>query len=99
MNQDILIRNSEFNIGKVDNSTINTQNSTLRTAHRLPFIAILTLQKLLCVFMALPLCVSMYFYDEQGNETEMVVMKTGSDTSGIIMNKWLINQIDIKCRH
>ena len=49
--------------------------------------------------MALPLCVSMYFYDEQGNETEMVVMKTGSDTSGIIMNKWLINQIDIKCRH
>lgn len=33
MNQDILIRNSEFNIGKVDNSTINTQNSTLRTAH------------------------------------------------------------------
>lgn len=39
------------------------------------------------------------FYDEQGNETEMVAMKTGSDTSGIIMNKWLINQIDIKCRH
>ena len=39
------------------------------------------------------------FYDEQGNETELVAMKTGSDTSGIIMNKWLINQIDIKCRH
>lgn len=39
------------------------------------------------------------FYDEQGNETEMVAMKTGSDTSGIIMNKWLINQIDIKCWH
>lgn len=39
------------------------------------------------------------FYDEQGNETEMVAMKTESDTSGIIMNKWLINQIDIKCRH
>lgn len=39
------------------------------------------------------------FYDKQGNETEMVVMKTGSDTSGIIMNKWLINQIDIKCWH
>ena len=39
------------------------------------------------------------FYDKQGNETEMVAMKTGSDTSGIIMNKWLINQIDIKCRH
>ena len=38
-------------------------------------------------------------YDKQGNETEMVAMKTGSDTSGIIMNKWLINQIDIKCRH
>ena len=38
-------------------------------------------------------------YDQQGNETEMVAMKTGSDTSGIIMNKWLINQIDIKCRH
>ena len=38
-------------------------------------------------------------YDKQGNETEMVVMKTGSDTSGIIMNKWLINEIDIKCRH
>lgn len=49
--------------------------------------------------MALPLCVSMYFYDEQGNEMEMVAMKTESDTSGIIMNKWLINQIDIKCRH
>lgn len=29
----------------------------------------------------------------------MVAMKTESDTSGIIMNKWLINQIDIKCRH
>lgn len=27
------------------------------------------------------------FYDKQGNETEMVAMKTGSDTSGIIMNK------------
>ena len=39
------------------------------------------------------------FCDKQGNETEMVVKKTGSDTSGIIMNKWLINQIDIKCRH
>ena len=39
------------------------------------------------------------FYDKQGNGTEMVAMKTGSDTSGIIMNKWLINQIDIKCRH
>ena len=39
------------------------------------------------------------FYDKQGNETEMVAMKTGRDTSGIIMNKWLINQIDIKCRH
>lgn len=39
------------------------------------------------------------FYDEQGNGTEMVVMKAGRDTSGIIMNKWLINQIDIKCRH
>lgn len=38
-------------------------------------------------------------YDEQGNETEMVAMKTGRDTSGIIMNKWLINQIDIKCWH
>lgn len=38
------------------------------------------------------------FYDKQGNETEMVAMKTGRDTSGIIMNKWLINQIDIKCR-
>lgn len=38
-------------------------------------------------------------YDKQGNETEMVAMKTGSDTSGIIMNKWLINQIDIKCWH
>ena len=24
--------------------------------------------------------------------------KTESDTSGIIMNKWLINEIDIKCR-
>lgn len=39
------------------------------------------------------------FYDKQGNETEMVVMKAGRDTSGIIMNKWLINQIDIKCWH
>lgn len=39
------------------------------------------------------------FYDEQGNETEMVAMKTGRDTSGIIMNKWLINEMDIKCRH
>ena len=39
------------------------------------------------------------FYDKQGNETEMVAMKTGRDTSGIIMNKWLINRIDIKCRH
>lgn len=39
------------------------------------------------------------FYDKQGNETEMVAMKTESDTSGIIMNKWLINQIDIKCWH
>ena len=36
------------------------------------------------------------FYDKQGNGTEMVAMKTGSDTSGIIMNKWLIIQIDIK---
>lgn len=26
-------------------------------------------------------------YDKQGNETEMVVMKAGRDTSGIIMNK------------
>ena len=42
MNQDILIRNSEFNIGKVDNSTINTQNLILRTVHRLPFLSILT---------------------------------------------------------
>ena len=39
------------------------------------------------------------FCDKQGNETEMVAMKTGRDTSGIIMNKWLINQIDIKCWH
>ena len=39
------------------------------------------------------------FYDKQGNETEMVAMKTESDTSGIIMNKWLINQIDIECQH
>lgn len=39
------------------------------------------------------------FCDKQGNETEMVAMKTGRDTSGIIMNKWLINQMDIKCRH
>ena len=39
------------------------------------------------------------FCDKQGNETEMVAMKTGMDTSGIIMNKWLINQMDIKCRH
>ena len=39
------------------------------------------------------------FCDKQGNETEMVAMKTGSDTSGIIMNKWLIIQIDIKCWH
>ena len=39
------------------------------------------------------------FYDKQGNEAEMVAMKTGRDTSGIIMNKWLINQIDIKCWH
>lgn len=38
-------------------------------------------------------------YDQQGNETEMVAMKTGRDTSGIIMNKWLINEMDIKCRH
>ena len=38
-------------------------------------------------------------YDKQGNETEMVAMKTGRDTSGIIMNKWLINEMDIKCRH
>lgn len=58
MNQDILIRNSEFNIGKVDNSTINTQNSTLRTAHRLLFLSILTHPKLLCAFMDLSLCVS-----------------------------------------
>lgn len=29
------------------------------------------------------------FCDEQGNETEMVAMKTGSDMSDIIMNKWL----------
>ena len=39
------------------------------------------------------------FYDKQGNETEMVVMKAGRVTSGIIMNKWLINEMDIKCRH
>ena len=39
------------------------------------------------------------FYYEQCNETEMVAMKTGRDTSGIIMNKWLIIQIDIKCWH
>lgn len=39
------------------------------------------------------------FCDKQGNETEMVAMKTGRDTSGIIMNKWLINEMDIKCRH
>ena len=38
-------------------------------------------------------------YDEQDNGTEMVAMKAGRDTSGIIMNKWLINQIDIKCWH
>ena len=37
--------------------------------------------------------------DEQGNGTEMVLMKIESDTFGIIMNKWLINQIDIKCWH
>ena len=29
------------------------------------------------------------FCDKQGNETEMVVMKAGRVTSGIIMNKWL----------
>ena len=39
------------------------------------------------------------FCDKQGNETEMVAMKTGRDTSGIIMNKWLINEMDIKCWH
>ena len=38
-------------------------------------------------------------HDKQGNETEMVAMKAGRDTSSIIMNKWLINQIDIKCWH
>ena len=36
----------------------NIQNSTLRTAYRLTFIAILTHQKLLRVFMALPLILS-----------------------------------------
>lgn len=77
MNQDIIIRNSEFYIGKADNSTINTQNSTLRTAHRLPFITILALQKLLCVFIPLTLSVSMI---EQGNDLELVVMKAGNDT-------------------
>ena len=42
-----------------------------------PFITILTLQKLLCVFIPLTLSVSMI---EQSNETEMVVMKAGNDT-------------------
>lgn len=32
MNQNVLIRNSEFNIGKADNSTLNIQNSALPTA-------------------------------------------------------------------
>lgn len=32
------------------------------------------------LFMAPPLSV---FYDEQGNETEMVLMKAGSETSGV----------------
>lgn len=58
MNQDILIRNSEFNIGKADNLTLKTQNSTLHTAHSLLFLSILTHPKLLCVFMVLPLSVS-----------------------------------------
>lgn len=59
MNQDILIHNSEFNIGKADISTINTQNSTLRTAHRLPFLPILPPQKLSYVFTVAPLSVYM----------------------------------------
>lgn len=37
----------------------NIQHSTLRTAHRLLFLSILTHPKLLCVFMALPLSISM----------------------------------------
>lgn len=59
MNQDILIHYSEFYIGKADNSTINTQNSTLRTAHRLPFFSIPIHLKLLYVFKLLPLSVYM----------------------------------------
>lgn len=54
-----------------------------------------TSEVIVCIYGSAIEC----FYDKQGNETEMVAMKTGSDTSGIIMNKWLINQIDIKCWH
>lgn len=43
----------------------------------LPFITILALQKLLCVFIPLTLSVSMI---EQGNDLELVVMKAGNDT-------------------
>lgn len=46
----------------------------------LPFFAILTHQKLLCVFMVLPLNVSMM---SKAMETEMVVMKAGRDISGL----------------
>ena len=93
MNQDILIRNSTFHIGKADNSKFNIQHSKLPTAiiHRHSN----TSEVVACFYGS---AIERSF-DKQGNETEMVAMKTGSDTSGIIMNKWLINQIDIKCWH
>lgn len=46
-----------------------------------PFIAIPTHQKLLYVFIYGSAIER--FYDEQGNETEMVLMKAGSETSGV----------------
>lgn len=61
---------------------IRVQRTILKTQHCLWHHSTLKTQK--CKVFAIE-----RFYDKQGNETEMVVMKAGRDTSGIIMNKWL----------
>ena len=68
----MLIRNSEFNIGKADNSTLNTQNSTL------PLASLNTQHSKLNIAKS----VIERFFDKQGNETEMVVMKAENSIRG-----------------
>ena len=58
---------------------VNIQNSTLRTAHNSTSAQPTTQHSTLNIAKF----VIERFYDEQGNETEMVVMKAGSNNNPI----------------